>query len=106
MYSMDIRIHTVDVDHEVDEVTHGQIQREHRGPGPPEKRQKIRVSEQHWSGSSENHEATMSAFNVGQSSTRQQNAINMAFCWWADDGPFIVVFGSSIPSSTKKMDPL
>ena len=34
MISMDIRIHTVDVDHEVDEVTHGQIQREHRGPGP------------------------------------------------------------------------
>ena len=35
-----------------------------------------------------NHKATKPAFNVGQSS--------------ADDGPFIVVFGSSIPSSTKK----
>ena len=34
MYEIDIRIHTVDVDHEVDEVTHGRIQREHRGPGP------------------------------------------------------------------------
>ena len=26
----------------------------------------------------------------------------MAFRWRAEDGPFIVVFGSSIPSSTKK----
>ena len=26
----------------------------------------------------------------------------MAFRWRADDGPFIAVFGSSIPSSTKK----
>ena len=26
----------------------------------------------------------------------------MAFCWRADDGPFIVVFGFSIPLSTKK----
>ena len=68
------------------------------GRGPTEKRQKIRVSEQNWSRSPENHEATMSASNVGQSLTRQQNAINMAFRWWADDGPFIMVFGSSIPS--------
>ena len=34
----------------------------------------------------------------------------MAFRWRADDGPFIAVFGSSIPSSTKKklsnLDPL
>ena len=26
----------------------------------------------------------------------------MAFHWRADDGPLIVVFGSSLPSSTKK----
>ena len=26
----------------------------------------------------------------------------MAFRWWADDGPLIVVFGSSLPSSTIK----
>ena len=26
----------------------------------------------------------------------------MVFRWWADDGPFIAVFGSSILSSTKK----
>ena len=36
----------------------------------------------------------------------------MAFCWRADDGPLISVFGSSLPSSTKekktltKLDPL
>ena len=42
------------------------------------------------------------AFNVGPSSARQQNAILMAFRWWADDGPLIVVFGSSLPSSSTK----
>ena len=26
----------------------------------------------------------------------------MEFRWWADDGQFIAVFGSYIPSSTKK----
>ena len=26
----------------------------------------------------------------------------MAFRWWANDGPFIVAFASSLPSSTKK----
>ena len=49
-----------------------------------------------------NHKATKSAFNVGPSSTHQRNANEMAFCWGADDGPFIAVFGSSFPSSTKK----
>ena len=34
--------------------------------------------------------------------TRQQKAIKMAFRWRADDGPLKVVFGSSLPSSTKK----
>ena len=43
-----------------------------------------------------NHRATKPAFNVGPSSARQRNVI------WADDGPFIAVFGSSIPYSTKK----
>ena len=40
-----------------------------------------------------NHKATKPAFNVLPSSPRQQNAI---------DGPFIAVFVSSIPLSTKK----
>ena len=50
-------------------------------PPPPEKSQKNRVSLKYWSGSPENHKATKPAFN---------------------DGPFIAVFGSYIPSSTKK----
>ena len=49
-----------------------------------------------------NHKATKPAFNVGPSSVSQRNTIYMAFCWQADGGPFIAVFGSSIPSSTKK----
>ena len=40
-----------------------------------------------------NHKATKPAFNVGPSSARQQNAIEMVFCWRADDGPLLVLFG-------------
>ena len=40
-----------------------------------------------------NRKATKPAFIVGPSSARQRNA---------DDGPLIVVLGSSLPSSTKK----
>ena len=47
------------------------------------------------------YKATKPAFNVGPSSIQQRTAITMAFRWRADDGPFIVIFGSSIPSSTK-----
>ena len=47
-----------------------------------------------------NHKATKPAFNVGPSSPGQRNAISMAFPWQAYD-PFITVFESSIPSSTK-----
>ena len=46
-----------------------------------------------------NHKATMTAFNVGPSSARQPNAIKMAFCWRADDGLLLVLFGSSLLSS-------
>ena len=49
-----------------------------------------------------NHKATKPAFNVGPSSARQRTAITMAFRWRAEDGQFIVIFGSSIPSSTNK----
>ena len=48
-----------------------------------------------------NHKATKPAFNVGPPSARQGNAMQTAFRWRADDGSFIVIFGSSIPSSTK-----
>ena len=34
----------------------------------------------------------------GQSSGHQRNAITMVLRWWVDDGPLIVVFGSSLPS--------
>ena len=43
-----------------------------------------------------NHKVTEPAFNVGLSYVRQ------AFRCWADVGPLMVVFGSSLPSSTKK----
>ena len=39
-----------------------------------------------------NYKTFKPASNVGPS---------LAFCWRADDGPLIVVFGSYLPSSTK-----
>ena len=47
--------------------------------------------------------ATKPAFNVGPSSARQRNAIQMAFRWRTDNGPLIVVFGDAI--STLKKTP-
>ena len=49
-----------------------------------------------------NHKATKPAFNVRPPLANQGKAIYMAFPWLADDGPHIVVFGSSLPTSTKK----
>ena len=71
-------------------------------PPPPEKSQKYRVSLQYWSVSLENHKATKPAFNVEPSSAHQRNTILMEFRWRANDDPLIVVFGSSLSSSTKK----
>ena len=38
-------------------------------------------------GSPKNYKATKPSFKCGPLSARQQNAISMAFCWRADDGP-------------------
>ena len=43
------------------------------------------------------NKATKPAFDVGPSWARQRNAIEIAFRWRTDEGPFIVVFGSSLP---------
>ena len=53
-----------------------------------------------------NHKATRPAFNVGPSSACQPHAGRPATCWQADDGLLLVVFGSSLPSSTNKMSEL
>ena len=50
----------------------------------------------------ENHKATKPAINVGPLSAHQGKNALMAFRWRANDGPFLVVFGSSLPSLTKK----
>ena len=49
-----------------------------------------------------NHKTTKPVFNVGSQWARQQNAISIPFRWRANDRPLLVVFGSSLPSSTKK----
>ena len=91
-------------------ITHSRIQRG-RGwggvggsgpPPPPEKSQKIGFLNNSGHDQLENHKATKSAFNVWQSSAHQRNAISMAFCWRADNGPLIVVIGSSFSPSAKK----
>ena len=53
----------------------------------------------------ENQKNTKPTFNVGPSSARQRNAIQMAFRWQANDGPLLVVLGSSLslPSSRKNV---
>ena len=49
----------------------------------------------------ENHKVAKPAFNVGPLSPRPPKRHLMAFRWRADDGRRLVVFGSSLPSSTK-----
>ena len=51
------------------------------------------------------HKVTKPTFNVGPSSARHRNAIKMAFRWRADDGPLLVLFGSSLPSSCQNWTP-
>ena len=61
------------------------------GPPPPHlKNHKL-------SNTGSDPKATKPAFNVVPSSACQRNAISMGFRWRADDGPFIVVFGSYLP---------
>ena len=54
------------------------------------------------------HKATKPAFNVGPLSARQRNAILMADRWRADDGPILVVFGSThqLKKAFSKLGPL
>ena len=78
-------------------------------PPPPEKSKNIGFLCNTGLNPLNNLKATKLAFNVGPSSARQQKAISMAFRWRADDGPFIVVFGSSIPHHfffISNLDPL
>ena len=44
-----------------------------------------------------NHKASMK----GRHRHASETPFKWEFCWRVDDGPFIVVFGSSLPSSTK-----
>ena len=60
-----------------------------RGSVPPKKSQNIGFLSNTGLDTLKNHKTTKPALNVMPSSTRQRNAIKMAFCLWADDGPFI-----------------
>ena len=67
-----------------------------RAPPPPEKSQKYWVSLQYWSRSPERSQSYQVGIQcwaiIGTTAKRHLN-----------NGPLIVVFGSSVPSSTKKM---
>ena len=82
---------------------HARIQRGGGGSAPfPENHKTIGFLSKSGPDPLKNHKAIKPAFNVSPSSARQQNAIQMAFRWRADGSPLIVVFGSSLPSLTKK----
>ena len=84
---------------------YGWIQREgERGSGPPPLKNHKSIGFLCNTGPDplKNYKATKPAFNVGPSSARQQNTISMVFRWQADDGPFIAVFGSTIPHQLRK----
>ena len=64
----------------------------------PEKSQSYRVPKQYWSGSPWKSQS----YHVGPSSAHQQNSISMVFHCWANGGPLLVLFGSSLLLSTTK----
>ena len=77
-----------------------------RGPRPPsplEKSQNIGFLSNIGPDLLKNHKATKPDFNVRPPSARQRNAISMALHWRAYDGPLIVLFGLSLPASTRKV---
>ena len=82
---------------------HGWIHRGDRGSGPPpplKNHKNIELLCNTGPDPLKNHKATKPAFNVGPSSACQRNAI--AAKRHFNDGPFIAVFGSSIPHQLKK----
>ena len=94
--------------HMFDKKLHARIQRGDRGPGPPpppplKNHKNIGFLSNTGPDPLKNHKTTKPAFNVGPSSARQRNATKMAFCWQADDDLLIVVFGSSLLLSLKKV---
>ena len=87
-------------------VVHGRIQRGGGGggggvgtgvadPPPPENHQNIGFPSNIDPDSLKNHKAAKPV-------SIKWWAILMAFGWPADDGPLVVIFGSSLPSSTEK----
>ena len=71
----------------------------------PEKSQKYRVSLQYWSGYPEKSQSYMYQASIqcwaiiGPPAKRHLNGVSLADRWWP---AFLEVFGSSLPSSTKK----
>ena len=66
-----------------------------RGSGPPpqKKKKKRNLKNKGFLSNTgpdplENYKATKPAVNIGPLLSSQKNAIEMAFCWSADDGPF------------------
>ena len=81
--------------------SHARIYRGYRGSGPntPEKSQKYRISWQNsWTGSLEIRKSTKQA-SIQRWAIMDTPAKRhlKAFRWRADDGPLLVIFGSSLP---------
>ena len=71
------------------------------GTPSPDKSQKYRVILQYWSGSPEKNTKHPSQHSMLGHHRPASEANLIAFRWRVDGGPFIAVFGSSMPSSTK-----
>ena len=66
------------------------------GPVPPENHKNIGFPSNIDPNPPKNHKATKPSFKGGPLSTRKRNAISMAFRLWADDGPLLLAFRSSL----------
>ena len=80
------------------------------GPDPAEKSQNIGLNSSNTGPDPLKNHSYQASIQCWAIIGRPAKRHLMAFGWWADDGPFIVEFGSSLPSSTKKnlskVDPL
>ena len=87
---------------------YGRIWREDRESGPPERSQKIVFLSNTDPDPMKNRKDTKPEFNVRHHRDASETPFKwhftgMAFRWRTDDGRLLVVFGSSLFSSTKKL---
>ena len=71
-------------------------------PPPLKKHKKYRASKQYWSRFPEKSQSYQASIQCWAIIGTPAKRLLMAFPWRADDGPILVVFGSSLPHQLKK----